>query len=82
MLPCPEFSVCADRDDGPHARMRNTASNARLTTRSAHSPTRRALTGEGIHDDVYAEFCIVDSIEALALRMVIPFRAVILAAVQ
>src|SRR6185312_4032771 len=75
-------SMCLERDDGVHARMRITTSNARLITRRAHSPTRRALTGEGIHNDVDAEPGIVDSVETLALRMVVPFGAVILAAVE
>src|SRR5665213_85705 len=68
--------------EGDHARMSITMSSARLSTRSAHSPIRRALTGEGIHYDVHTEPGVVDRIEALALGMVIPLRAIVLAAVQ
>src|SRR5712671_6859332 len=50
--------------------------------RSACSLRIRISAREGIYNDVHAEARVVHSREALAVRAVIPLRAVILAAVQ
>src|SRR5688500_2217430 len=60
----------------------NTASAKTTTPRSARSNRTLASAREGIHDDVHAEACVVDGREPLAVRVVVPLRAVVLAAVQ
>src|SRR5262249_18333572 len=54
--------------------------------RTAKAPTRQAvsnpLRGEGLHHDVHGEAPGVDRLEAVVLGMVVPLRAVVLAAVQ
>src|SRR4051812_45442994 len=53
-----------------------------LTARNAVSKRPRTSAREGIHDDVDAEACVVYGREALVIRVVIPFGAVILVTEQ
>src|SRR5687767_3228626 len=57
-------------------------SSTMLRTRSPVSIPPRTSAREGIHDDVDAKARIVDSREALVIGVVVPFRAVVLVAVE
>src|SRR5258707_512995 len=59
-----------------------TASSVITTPRPSHSSPRRRSAREGIHHQVHGELRVVHREEALVVGVVVPLRAVVLAAVQ
>src|SRR5688572_3416625 len=74
---CLPESGCSRRDS--HS---ITASATTTIPRSTCSSEARNSTRERIHDDVHAKARVVDRREPLAVRMVVPLRAVVLATVE
>src|SRR6185503_1914420 len=58
------------------------SSHPRTAKAATRQPISNRLRGERIHHEVHGEPCVVDREKALALRVVVPLRAVVFAAVQ